>query len=113
MSLSGVLMQKGAPVVFSHTIPGTVDPNTDMGTGATIVTVTGRVMEIDGDPDLYKALSLIESDNPTLLFRPDVRGVIPVLGSTVVWGGQLFTVRNIKRLAMAGTATAARLVVSR
>ena len=68
-------------------------------------------MEIDGDPDLYKALELIETENPTLLFKPTIAGQLPPLGASVPWGGETFTVKNIKRLAMNGTPTAARIVV--
>lgn len=113
MSLGGVLSRKGAPVTFSHGAAGTYDPATDTMTGGSIVTVTGNAMEIDGDPDLYTALDLIESENPTLLFRPTTAGQMPVLGSTVVWGGETLTVKSIKRLAMNGTPTAAKIVVSR
>lgn len=70
-------------------------------------------MEIDGDPDLYKALELIETENPTLLFKPKTVGQLPGLGATVEWGGETFTVKNKKRLAMNGTPTAARIVVGR
>ena len=70
-------------------------------------------MEIDGDPDLYRALSLIETDNPTLLFKPAIMGQYPPLGSTVVWGGNTYTLKNRKMLAMAGTVTAVRCVVGR
>ena len=63
--------------------------------------------------ELFKALELIETENPTLLFKPTTVGELPALGATVVWGGDTFTVRNVKRLAMAGTPTAARIVVGR
>lgn len=113
MSLSGLLTKKGAAVTFSKTTPGTYDPSTDTSTPPVNVDVTGHAMEIDGDPDLYTQLNLIESENPTLLFKPDTPGTMPVLGATVPWGGETFTAKNIKRLAMNGTATAARIVVSR
>lgn len=113
MSLAGGVARKGAAVTFTHLTPGTYDPATDMTTGGGNVTVIGRAMQIDGDPDLYTSLNLIESDNPTLLFTPTTRGELPGLGWTVVWGGESLAVKNIKALAMAGTPTAARLVVSR
>lgn len=113
MSLSGLLRRKGAPAVFSITTPGAYDEATDRTSAPVTVTVPGKVMEIDGDPDLYKALELIETDSPTLLFTPDTIGQVPALGSTVPWRGETFTVRNLKRLAMAGVTTAARIVVTR
>lgn len=113
MSMAGLTARKGAPVTFSKTIPGAYDPSTDTSTPPTTVTVEGFAMQVDGDPDLYTALNLIESDNPTLLFTPKTRGVLPMLGFAVPWGGETLTVKNIKPLAMAGVATAARIVVSR
>lgn len=113
MSLAGVLTRKGAAVTFTSSTPGTYNPATDTTTGATPVTVNGQAMEVDGDPELYTQLELIESENPTLLFKPSTVGELPVLGASVVWGGDTYLVKNIKRLAMAGTPTAARIVVGR
>jgi hypothetical protein len=112
MSLAGILATKGAAVVFSKTTPGTYNETTDTTTAPVTVSVAGHAMQIDGDPELYKNLELIESENPTLLFKPDTVGQMPALGSTVLWGAQTFTVRNINKLAMDGTPTAARIVVS-
>lgn len=118
MSIAGAMQRakargRAADVVFSHGTPGTYDPATDTTTGGSVVTVSGTAMEIDGDPNLYLALGLIESENPTLLFTPATAGELPVLGATVEWGGEVLTVKNIKRLAMAGTPEAAKIVVSR
>lgn len=70
-------------------------------------------MQIDGDPDTYKALELIETENPTLLFAPDTVGELPELGSQVSWGGSSLVVKSRRPLAMNGTATAAMLVVGK
>lgn len=113
MSLAGVLAQKGLPVVFSMTVEGAYDRTTDTTSAPVTTTYPGRAMQIEGDPDLYKALELIESDNPTLLFAPNTPGQIPPLQASVSWGGANATVKNITPLAMKGVATAARIVVSR
>lgn len=113
MSFAGLLARKGAPVVFSHGTSGTYDAATDITTGGSVVEVTGTAMQIDGNPEQYAALGLIQSENPTLLFRPAVIGVLPVLGSTVAWGGETLTVKDVEPLAMNGVATAARVRVSR
>lgn len=113
MSLAGILSRKGAPAVCSHMTAGTYDPLTGVTTGGTTETLSGSAMEIDGDPDLYSALGLIESDNPTLLFRPTTPGTLPDLGWSIAWGGVTLTVKNVTRLAMTGTPTAAKIVVSR
>jgi hypothetical protein len=113
MSLSGTLARKGSAVVFSKTAAGAYNPLTGVSAGPTTLTAPGSAMQIDGDPDLYLALGLIESDSPTLLFRPATPGALPDLGWTVVWGGKPMTVKNINPLAMNGTPTAARIVVAR
>ena len=111
MSLSGVLRRKGAAVAFRNANTGTYDPATDTTSVAAAATVTGRAMQIAGDPVLYEKLELIESSNPTLLFEPDTVGQLPALGSLVAWGAETYAVKNINPLAMNGTATAARIVV--
>lgn len=106
-------MRKGAAATFTYTTPGVYDPATDTTTGGATVELPGVGMEIDGDPNLYVALGLIESENPTILWKPTTAGTLPPLGATVVWGGETLTVKNIKRLAMTGTPEAAKIVVSR
>jgi hypothetical protein len=113
MSLAGALARKGAAVTFSQTTPGTYDGTTGLWSDDVTVTVSGTAMQIEGNPEQYAALGLIQSANPTLLFRPAVVGVLPSLGMTVVWGGAPLTVKDVEPLAMNGTATAARVRVSR
>lgn len=100
-------------VTFSHGTAGTYDPVTDTTTGSTVVTVSGTAMRIEGDPDVYARLGLIQSENPMLLFTPDTPGEVPVLGATVEFGGETLTVKDVEPLAMAGTAEAARVRCSR
>lgn len=114
MSFTGLMARKGVLKTFSKTVPGTYDASTDTSTSPTTLSVQGYTMQIAGDPDLYNRLQLIESDNPTLLFRPIVPGQIPVLGMTVAWGNDpALTVKYVTPLAMNGTPEAAKLVVSR
>lgn len=113
MSMSGLLAHNGCAVTFSHGTPGTYDPATDTSTAGTTVSVSGFAMQIDGLPEVYAALGLVQSENPTLLFRPTAPGTMPALGSTVVWGGETLTVKDVEPLAMNGTATAARVRCSR
>lgn len=113
MSFASLVARKGAVVTFSHGTAGGYDAATDTFSAGSVVTVLGRAMQIDGEPETYAALGLIQSENPTLLFRPDTSGQLPALGSTVVWGGESLTVKDVEPLAMAGVATAARIRVSR
>jgi hypothetical protein len=112
VSLSGVIRRKGAAVTFTSTT-STIDPATDLSSSPVTTTVTGHMMQVAGDPDVYEKLNLVESDNPTCEFVPDVVGQMPELGASVVWGGNNFVVKNRNALAMAGTATAAFLVVGK
>lgn len=113
MSMSGLLARKGAPVTFSIGTAGSYDPLTGITTGGSVVTVTGNAMQIEGDPETYAALGLVQSENPTLLFRPTVPGTMPALGSTVVWGADTLTVKDVEPEAMNGVAKSARVRCSR
>ena len=101
----------GAPVVFTA-VARTIDPLTGQVTEATS-TVPGHALRVRGRPDVYLALSLVESQAPTLLFVPDSYGGTPPLGSSVTWAGAEFTVRDVSPLAPDGTAILHRVVVSR
>ena len=59
------------------------------------------------------SVQLSKGDTFTLLFTPDVYGVLPELDSTVEWGGATLTVRTIQRIAPDGVAVAARIGCSR
>ena len=112
MSMGGLVAQKGAPVTFTMSAPSH-DAATGRAGTPTITVVSGNAMEIASDPELLIALGLIDTFSPTLLFTPKTAGRMPDIGASVVWGGEPFTVKNIQRLAMAGTATAAKIVVTR
>ena len=106
---------------------GSDDSTSDMGSGLLlnvnvpacssislwIFTASNAPSQISGDPDTYEKLGLLEADNPTLQFVPDVPGTMPELGASVPWGGNNFVVKNRNTLAMAGTATAAHLVIGK
>lgn len=113
MSLRGVLMRKGVAVVFSKSIPGTYDPATDTSGPPTTVTVSGYAMRIQGDPDEYARLGLIQSEHPMLSFDPDTDGELPTLGMQVPFGGEVFIVEDVNPCAMNGTATSAHVRCSR
>lgn len=113
MSLQGVLARKGKSVTFTHVAPGTHDPAT-AGFGAPVkTTVKGYAMRIPGDPERYRALELIESEAPTLMFTPKTRGEMPAIDSRVTWGDLDYSVKHLDVVALNGTATSAKIVVSR
>jgi len=113
MSLSGVLMRKGAAATFSWSTPGTYDPATDTTTGGSVATVSGFAMRIQGDPDEYNRLGLIQSEHPMLSFAPTTPGQLPPLGATVVFGGETLTVEDVNPCAMDGTPTSAHIRCAR
>lgn len=113
MSLRGVLRRKGVAVVFTKIIPGTTDPVTEETTAATTVTVAGYAMRIQGDPDEYARLGLIQSEHPMLAFEPDTLGELPTLGMSVPFGDDTFIVEDVNPCAMNGTATSAHIRCSR
>jgi hypothetical protein len=114
MSLRGLVAQKGAPATFTHSTPGTYDPATDTTSNPVVVTVEGWAIEAGNDPLVFQAAELVLTDQRTLEFTPKVRGVLPALGSAIVWAGITFTVVRIPdRLAMAGIDDAALIIVGR
>ncbi len=86
-----------------------------LAAGAAVTTatgVTGAAMRVRGNPDTYRALSLIESKSPTLLFVPTTYGgALPPLSDTLVFGGTTYTVVDVNPTAPDGTPIFARLVV--
>lgn len=113
MSLRGVLMRKGAAVTFTKIIPGEYDPATDTTGPSTTVTVSGYAMRIQGNPDEYIRLGLIQSEHPMLSFEPTTPGELPGLGWTVEFGGETLTVEDVDPCAMNGTPTSAHIRCSR
>jgi hypothetical protein len=75
--------------------------------------VTGYAIRSKGNPAKYAALSLIESDSPTLFFVPSTFAVqASLLGYSVVWASDTYTVRDSAPIAPAGPWIAAKLIVS-
>lgn len=113
MSLRSVLARKGAAVTFTKITPGTYDGPSDTSQPPSTVTVTGYAMRIQGDPDEYARLGLVQSEHPMLSFVPDTLGQLPTLGMTVEFGGETLTVEDVNPCAMNGTATSAHIRCSR
>ena len=107
------IREAGAAVTFTLTDPGTYDAATDTWTGGSETTVAGHAIRVKGDPERYRALELIESAAPTLLFAPTTYGDEPPIGSSVTWGGEVFVVRDSLPLEPDGTAILSRVVVSK
>ena len=107
------LADAGASVTFTQQTPGVYDEATDTFTGAATVTVAGSAVEVGGDPNVYAALELVQSEAPTLLFSSSTYGALPALGASVTWGGAVYTVRSVDAVAPDGVAILATIVVAR
>lgn len=113
MSVAGFVRHRGAAVTFTVEQPGSYDATTDTYSSPTTSTVAGYAVRAAGDPERYKALELIESENPTLEFVPTTAGELPPLNATVSWGGTSYVVRDVDPVAENGTATRARVIIGR
>lgn len=105
--------KKGAAVTFSHVTPGAYDEATDTYSSPTSVTVPGAAIQVEGQPDTYERLGLVQSSAPTLFFVPTTLGDLPLPGYAVTWAGSSCTVRDVDAIAPDGVAIAATIVVQR
>lgn len=92
----------------------TEDETTGLVT-ATTTTITGNAIRVRGSPETYRALGLIDSEAPTLLFTPDLYDSAnrPAPGDTVVWESLTWTVRDVNPVAPDGITIIARVVITR
>lgn len=107
------IREAGAPAVFVSVTGGTYDPVTDQLSGETESRVPGDAVEVRGDPERYAALGLTPQSSVTLKFAPTVYGGTPTPGSSVTWGGALYTVRACEPLAPDGRTILATVVCAR
>jgi hypothetical protein len=101
------ITKKGAAVVFptaGGTQP-TYDPATDTWSGGSSSSVTGRAVQIDGDPDRWKTLSLILVNPVTLMIAASGLSITPAIGMTFMWpeSGTTYTIRDKQEVAPDGT----------
>lgn len=104
---------EGVAVTFTLATPGTYDATTDTWSTPTSATVAGRAYRVRGDPKVYQALELVESEAPTLLFRPTTYAEVPALNSTVSWGSVTYVVKHVQVTAPDSNAIVARVVMAR
>ena len=101
----------GASVTFTLASAGTY-ASTGTWSGAATSTVTGQAVRVKGDPKVYAALELVESEAPTLRFVPTTYGQVPSLNSKVTWNSTVYTVKHVQVVAPNGTAILSRVVVA-
>lgn len=102
---------RGVAVTF-RTDEDEFDPATDNITDVDTTSISGHVVELDGDPMAYREGSLIESNPRTLLFIPDVLGQAPEEESRFDYQGEVRTVRKRKLISPQGVIVAAKLIVT-
>lgn len=78
-------------------------------------TIAGRAMKTRGNPIRYRALGLIESEAPTLLWVPTTynQGDEPQPGDLVTWNGLEYTVRDVDITAPDGEIIYAKIIIER
>ena len=90
-----VVAAKGVPVTFTK--------------GAN--SIPGVAVRVRGKSQVYLALSLIQSESPTLLFVADTYGDAVPLGATVTFGGTKYVSRDIDPVAPDGLPIMSRVIV--
>lgn len=98
---------------FTYSTPGTYDGETRTWSTPTSTSITGSAMQVQGDPEKYKALGLVESEAPTLLFVPNTYGDAIGVGWTVTWANKNYTVTDVSHVAPDGVVILTRAVVTR
>ena len=98
-------------VTFTRTTQ-TYNPTTGVTTSATS-TVAGHAIRVRGDTETYRALSLIQSEAPTLLFTPATYGEVPQPGDAVTWAHVDYRVRDVNPLEPDGVVILARVIIIR
>jgi hypothetical protein len=97
------IKKKGAPVVFDGAgTPATYDPLTDLWSGGSPAQATGSAVQVPGDPDQFRALSLVLVNPVTLLVAASGLAIVPVPGNTFTWAGTKYTVRHSEPVAPDG-----------
>jgi hypothetical protein len=99
-AIGGVPLSLRAAVSFKEPVHGAV---VSMGTA----------FQDKPDRRQYAALTLVESRSLTLFYIPNEGQPLPALRSTVVFGGEMFSVVAADPVAPDGSAFAASLVVTR
>jgi hypothetical protein len=108
-----LVTRKGASVTFTRRSPGTHTATTGRFASASSSSIAGSAVQVASEPEQLRALSLVETDAPTLFFVPSTYGQMPDELDEVTWNSLTYRVRAIQRIAPDGTAIAARVVVSR
>ena len=90
----------------------TEDRSTGVVTTSTS-TITGEAIKVRGEPQRYRALGLVESEAPTLLFAPATYGDRIKPGDRTTFRSQVFTARECHHLEPDGVVIQTRVIVER
>lgn len=99
---------KGAAVTFPGANVGgsapVYDPATDTFSGGSAgAQVVGRAVQIESDPDRFRALNLVLVNPVTLMIAAAGLAVTPALGMQFAWAGITYTIKDKDEVAPDGT----------
>lgn len=101
------ITENGAAITFPDAIPGTAgvyDPATDTWSAGTPPTdATGYALQLEGDADTYRALSLIQSNPVTLMIAASGLTITPRPGMAFTWASTAYTIRTADPFGPDGT----------
>jgi hypothetical protein len=108
------LAEAGAAIVFTRTVPGTIDDTLEQSGLPTTAQLSGKAMEVDGSIKRYEDLKLVASQTRTVLFAPDVLGQLPLLDDETTWGGIKYRFKqSYNQVAPDGEPILAYLIIAR
>lgn len=88
--------------------PPVYDPETDEftggGSGSSEENVTGRAVQITGDPDRFAALGLVLENPVTLAVAAHGLGITPTVGESFVWpeDGTTYVIKDPQDIGLDG-----------
>jgi hypothetical protein len=83
-------------LTFTRTVPGTYAPGSGTMSGSTTTDYVGAGIRVRGDPQRYKALGLVESEAPTILWTAETYGdPTPPIGAKCSLNGIAYRVRDV------------------
>ena len=107
------ITEAGAAVTFSFISPGTYDAEKDKFVTPTTTEVAGFAVRTRGNPDTYRALSLVESEAPTLLFAGSTFDEKPEPGYTVTWDSIEYTVQDVSVVSPDGNNIISKVLIAK
>ncbi len=98
-----MITEAGGIVSFPGTATSAVyDGATDTWSGSPSSDATGRAVQIDSDPDRFRALGLTLANSVTLLIAALNLSVTPRPGMYITWAGITYSIKDVEAVAPDG-----------